>query len=917
MLQEIVLCFAFNRNISKLLDTTIGQSQSIGCLHGIRVISLTWVALGHTFMFNFLIGIENMPEALVNILPSFFFQAVGNAYSSVDTFFFMSGFLLCYLTFTRMAKSDGKISWLLFYFHRIWRITPLYAFVILFIIYHHPYFGDGPKWYQVLYVDSLCEKYWWRNLLYINNYFPFTDMCIGWSWYLSCDMQFFIISPLILLPLFRSQTAGILVSSVLFFASLVVTGSLIGKNHLATSVISADPFSPKNYLELVYLQPYSRIPAYLIGIIMGYIMYRQISEHHRIRLSSCYIFCGSVMISYASAGLLSIAVEYPCAGLEKLMLRKETLDAFGKVPAGVLVGNSEWLGDYHECTSLQGLHYCSINFGVNSSSLGLRVPLQLKYGVCVPNVCSEDEIIRNIDNLTQFIPTEYRFLDLVTPINADTPVNCQDFPQRSYDAGFICFTVFCLILAILMLSGAALDVFQKYKKRKMINDSKLRSSSYPSYGSTGETNNAADAPLGEDEPLMDRAKNVESSRSETGGSQPGMLQEVLLCFAFNRNISKLLDTTVGQSQSIGCLHGIRVISITWVALGHTFGFSVMSGIENPDLIVNTLPSFFFQAVGNAYSAVDTFFFMSGFLLCYLTFTRMTKSDGKISWLLFYFHRIWRITPLYAFIILFMIYHHPYFGDGPKWYQAIHFDSLCEKYWWRNLLYINTYFPQADMCIQWSWYLSCDMQFFIISPLILLPLSRSQNAGILVASVMFLSSLVVTGSLIGKNHLATNSVSLQNGFSATNYLELVYIQPYSRIPTYLIGMIMGYIMYRQISEHRRIRLSSIIVSVGWALAFAAGISVIYSTYTSYGNVTLQSEWSNAVNVLYGTFSRLGWSLALCWVVFACYYGYGGLLSIAIEYPCAGLEKLILGHESQSSEAKCDEEVSRRKEVTTVT
>ncbi|XP_072044016.1 nose resistant to fluoxetine protein 6-like [Amphiura filiformis] len=637
----------------------------------------------------------------------------------------------------------------------------------------------------------------------------------------------------------------------------------------------------------------------------------------------------------------------------------QALDAFGKVPAGVLVGNSEWLGDYHECTSLQGLHYCSINFGVNSSSLGLRVPLQLMYGVCVPNVCSEDDIIRNIDNLTQFIPTKYRLLDLVAPINADTPVNCQDFPQRPYDAGFICFTVFCLILAILMLSGAVLDVFQKYKKRKMINDSKLRSSSYPSYGSTGETNNAADASLGQNEPLMDHeAKNVESNPSETGGSKPGMLQEVLLCFAFNRNLSKLLDTTVGQSQSIGCLHGIRVISITWVALGHTFGFSVMSGIENPDLIVNTLPSFFFQAVGNAYSAVDTFFFMSGFLLCYLTFTRMTKSDGKISWLLFYFHRIWRITPLYAFVILFMIYHHPYFGDGPKWYKAIHFDSLCEQYWWRNLLYINTYFPQADMCIQWSWYLSCDMQFFIISPLILLPLSRSQNAGILVASVMFLASLVVTGSLIGKNHLATNSVSLQNGFSATNYLELVYIQPYSRIPTYLIGMIMGYIR--------------IIVSVGWALAFAAGISVIYSTYTSYGNVTLQSEWSNAVNVLYGTFSRLGWSLALCWVVLACYYGYGGwindflcwsfwiplsrltfsaylihgvviqtyyqayptsyhmsvmsssyifcgsvmisyasagLLSIAVEYPCAGLEKLILGHES--SKAKCDEEVSRRK------
>ncbi|XP_072044029.1 nose resistant to fluoxetine protein 6-like [Amphiura filiformis] len=511
------------------------------------------------------------------------------------------------------------------------------------------------------------------------------------------------------------------------------------------------------------------------------------------------------------------------------------------------------------------------------------------YGVCVPNVCSDDQIVQYVDNLTQSIP-ELQFLSLKTPMFADSPVICQHFPQRTYDAGFICFTVFCLILAILMLSGAALDVFQKYKKRKMIKDSKLRLPSPKSYGSTGETNNVTmvtDSSLEEHKPLMDHeVQNIKSSPAEIAGSKPGLFQEVLLCFAFNRNLSKLLDTTVGQSQSIGCLHGIRVISLTWVALGHTFIFNFMPGTENPSALLDMIPSFFFQAVCNAYSAVDTFFFMSGFLLSYVTFTRMAKSNGKISWLLFYFHRIWRITPLYAFVILFMIYHHPYFGDGPKWYQAIHFDSLCEQYWWRNLLYINTYFPQADMCMQWSWYLSCDMQFFIISPLILLPLIRSQTIGILVASVMLLASLVVTGSLIGKNHLTTNGygsilgadIGLSiNGYSK-NYLELVYIQPYTRIPAFLIGMIMGYIMFRQISEHQRIRLSSIVVSGGWGLAFAVGISVIYGTYTSYGDVSMfESVWSNAVNVLYGTFSRLGWSLVLSWVVFACYYGYGGWIN----------------------------------------
>ena len=32
------------------------------------------------------------------------------------------------------------------------------------------------------------------------------------------------------------------------------------------------------------------------------------------------------------------------------------------------------------------------------------------------------------------------YVDLVMPKFGNSPVNCQDFPQRPFDAGFICFT---------------------------------------------------------------------------------------------------------------------------------------------------------------------------------------------------------------------------------------------------------------------------------------------------------------------------------------------------------------------------------------------------------------------------------------------------------------------------------------------
>ena len=63
----------------------------------------------------------------------------------------------------------------------------------------------------------------------------------------------------------------------------------------------------------------------------------------------------------------------------------------------------------------------------------------------------------------------------------------------------------------------------------------------------------------------------------------------------------------------------------------------------------------------------------------------------------------------------------------------------------------------------------------------------------------------------------------------------------------------------------------VVALGWTLASVLGISCVYGFYPSYDNGDVMST---AANVMYGTFSRCVWAVALSWVVFACKYGYGG-------------------------------------------
>ena len=51
------------------------------------------------------------------------------------------------------------------------RLTPTYMFVLLFFDQMAGFLGEGPMWYG-LQAESPCNKYWWTNLLYINNFYP-------------------------------------------------------------------------------------------------------------------------------------------------------------------------------------------------------------------------------------------------------------------------------------------------------------------------------------------------------------------------------------------------------------------------------------------------------------------------------------------------------------------------------------------------------------------------------------------------------------------------------------------------------------------------------------------------------------------------------------------------------------------------
>ncbi|XP_072014421.1 nose resistant to fluoxetine protein 6-like [Amphiura filiformis] len=251
---------------------------------------------------------------------------------------------------------------------------------------------------------------------------------------------------------------------------------------------------------------------------------------------------------------------------------------------------------------------------------------------------------------------------------------------------------------------------------------------------------------------------------------------------------------------------------------------------------------------------------------------MAHTNGKLPWGLFYFHRFWRLTPVYAAMILFIIFLDPYIGSGPLWYRYIDHPN-CEKYWWRNLLYISNLFPKSEMCMNWSWYLPNDMQFFVISPFILILLHKVPKVGAGLLATLTAISIIIKASLTAKYGMGALGNHDSVGQGAGAYWDKIYDKPWTRISPYFVGMAVGFVMVRR--PHLRMR--PIVVLCGWVLASAVGLVVIYVI-----NNVFYRDWSLAEQSIYSGLASFTWALCVGWVILACKNGYGGWINTFLSW-----------------------------------
>jgi peptidoglycan/LPS O-acetylase OafA/YrhL len=301
----------------------------LDCLHGVRALMTLWVTSFHSHWFGgmFLTKPEfyNMLWFNPTTIP------LMRGLSAVDVFFLMTGFLLAEPILTKSREIKVKDFW----WRRWVRIIPGYVAALLF---HCQILFPNGKAYplsllktdgmaELLHrgdptatdVPSACE---WSvfNLLFLNNNLPFGG-CMGWTWSLAVQFQFYMLFPLVLRWTGRgSRLVWVAAGSVVLSLALRIAGWYLLKldafEEWPLHIFDAKDIDPLFVLFFFWYMPFTiRVATMFSGVAMAYFTVNKglidflkprKTLHYTLLVASVAVFVASFLTLTRSLFLLSM-----------------------------------------------------------------------------------------------------------------------------------------------------------------------------------------------------------------------------------------------------------------------------------------------------------------------------------------------------------------------------------------------------------------------------------------------------------------------------------------------------------------------------------------------------------------------------------------------------------------------------------
>ncbi|CAN8019734.1 unnamed protein product [Ixodes persulcatus] len=536
----------------------------------------------------------------------------------------------------------------------------------------------------------------------------------------------------------------------------------------------------------------------------------------------------------------------------------QMLDSIGRPPAGIMSGRLADYGAYDQCLAMrhpqmafQG-KYCLLNFKaqrltprVFKASNKYMDHFNLKFtgniscamesevikilpvfvlGSCIPSSCRKEDLQFILDTVV----SKYKIRIEVNACETQEPV-----PLERRQIAIIC--IYSLWILFLLI-GTAYDFFQNRKVRS-------------------------------------------EHACSTGAQDQGTLSRIVLAFSLRRGVLKLVQMPKwGEYHSeLGFVHGMRVLSTTWIVLGHTKVVKDLHDTEWLVFIKRVQQDIFFSLQVNAFMAVGSFLAITGFLSGYLVVKApKVKFNGFLLVIIALFRRYVRLVPSMMAVFGFM-YMIPLVTSGPamgQYWPII--DRKCADHWWKILTMTHNYMEgPEDLCMAHYWYISTDFQLAIVSTIILaLVTPRWPKVGLGIMATLVAATCIAAGALTYVNRYFPHPLILTTDFSRlTVTLMYVYTKAYVHAPSLFTGLIFGCLAAK---AHKLSRKAQVLL---WTVSVLFATSSLFGVYS--WNIGRQPELLESA--IYAGLHRFAWAFGVSWVMYACVTGRGGPVNRMLAFP----------------------------------
>ncbi|RZF42114.1 hypothetical protein LSTR_LSTR006707 [Laodelphax striatellus] len=266
---ELLQSFSILSNSRKLFSMK-RLNDDIASIHGIRTLNAIMLLVSHKSMalfFNPYVNRTGMTEYLGK--PWTVIARAASLYT--DPFIMLSGLLTTY-AFIRQLRQSQSLNISKEIVSRLMRLLPTLGALILFCTFILPWMGSGPYWNLVVkHHAELCKVSWWKNMLFIHNYFGFKNMCLTHTHHVGIDTQLFLISPILIKMVWKWPKQGLVTLFALGTVSTILRFYATYFRSLSLFVHFGNPVSRMfDTADYSYILPTHRLTVYVMGIALGY-----------------------------------------------------------------------------------------------------------------------------------------------------------------------------------------------------------------------------------------------------------------------------------------------------------------------------------------------------------------------------------------------------------------------------------------------------------------------------------------------------------------------------------------------------------------------------------------------------------------------------------------------------------------------